>query len=193
MSRAEFNPYAAPQTNLTPQIVCQSDIWHDGKQLFVRRETQFPDRCVKCNAPADGYRLRRTLYWHNPLLFLLILIAVLLYFIVAIIVRKNMRVEFGLCAAHRQARNRALIVGWVVALAGIGAVVFGVTRMGGMQGDAQMGAIAMIAGLVVFLAGTIYGITKRQTLTPNRIDDRFAWLKGAGYEFLVTLPSVDER
>src|ERR1700733_2454444 len=36
-------------------------LWRMNKQLVTRSETPFPDRCVKCNAPINGFRLKRVL------------------------------------------------------------------------------------------------------------------------------------
>src|ERR1035438_9056155 len=45
-------------------------LWRKEKKLVTRSETPFPDRCVKCNAPANGFRLKRVLYWHHPAYYL---------------------------------------------------------------------------------------------------------------------------
>ena len=49
------------------------NLWQENKKLVARSETVFPDRCIKCNAPAGGSRLKRTLYWAHPAYLLLIL------------------------------------------------------------------------------------------------------------------------
>src|SRR5436309_2493776 len=72
-------------------------IWRSGPLLVMSQGARLPDRCVKCNAPANGQRLTRKLYWHSPYLYLLILLNLLIYALVAIFVRKKARVEIGLC------------------------------------------------------------------------------------------------
>src|SRR5688572_14293637 len=39
------------------------EMWRKGRLLIFHSETSFPDRCIRCNAPADGYRLKAQLYW----------------------------------------------------------------------------------------------------------------------------------
>src|SRR5947209_4833751 len=48
-------------------------VWHSGKDVVAAKGASFPDRCVKCNAPCHGWRLKRNLYWYPPYVFLLIL------------------------------------------------------------------------------------------------------------------------
>src|SRR6266446_5069294 len=77
MSSAHSNPYQAPQAVLTPQIVPGGDVWQDRGLLVIRKGAVLPDRCVKCNAPAEGYRLKRNLAWHQPAIYLTILAGIL--------------------------------------------------------------------------------------------------------------------
>ena len=65
---------------------------------------EFPDRCVICNCPAEGFRLKRTAYWHPGWVYLLILISIVIYAVVALIVRKSVRLEYGLCPKHKARR-----------------------------------------------------------------------------------------
>jgi hypothetical protein len=71
-------------------------IWRQGRRLVTRSETPFPDRCVKCNAPANGFRLKRVLYWSHPAYLLLLLCNLLILLIVYLIVRKKAVLHIGL-------------------------------------------------------------------------------------------------
>ena len=62
--------------------------WREGNVLIVRKNVALPPRCVKCGAPAEGPLMKRTYYWHDPILYILILAGILIYAIVALIVRK---------------------------------------------------------------------------------------------------------
>src|SRR5882762_3300178 len=64
-------------------------IWRDSSTLVMTKDASLPDRCVKCNAPANGLRLKRRLAWHSPVLYLLIVLAVLIYVILAGILSKR--------------------------------------------------------------------------------------------------------
>lgn len=61
---SDFNPYAAPESEVSygpSPLDTQWDLWRDGSILVMRKEAELPDRCVKGNLPAHGYRLKRRL------------------------------------------------------------------------------------------------------------------------------------
>lgn len=71
-------------------------------------------------APANGQRLKRSLSWHHPALFLVVLAGLLVYVIVALIVRQTAKIEVGICDTHRRRRLVAIAAGWLVFLSGVG-------------------------------------------------------------------------
>jgi hypothetical protein len=142
----------------------------------VRDGAPFPDRCVRCNEPAEGYRLKKTYYWHPPGWYLLILASILIYAIAAMIVRKKTTFAVSLCPRHRSRRVR------LVAL-GIGAPVLALVAWI-ISGNDFMGPILLIAILV----GSVLAVFGAQLMTPKKIEDGYAYLKGAHPEFLAGLP-----
>jgi hypothetical protein len=60
-------------------------VWRDQSKMVASKGANLPERCVKCKAPATGARLKKTLSWHHPLIFILAFVALLIYLIVAII------------------------------------------------------------------------------------------------------------
>ena len=63
------NPYAAPKADALVKdrhLDSSSDAWRHEKMLVVRKGAELPDQCLKCAAPARGYRLSRSLSWHKP-------------------------------------------------------------------------------------------------------------------------------
>jgi hypothetical protein len=173
------NPYAAPVDDAAyfPDTFGQSGsgLSRDGKVLVATKTAVFPDRCVKCNAPAEGYRLKRQLYWHHPAIWLLLLCNLLIFVVVALIVRKSAQYRIGVCPVHRGRRRNAILIGWGGLLLGIALIVVAVM---------QQSEIPAIVGVVVLVAATIYGVTVSQIISPKRIDNRYAWIRGAGPEFL---------
>ena len=94
----DFNPYAAALTDpdldglgfsSDPKTPVGVGGWRDGDLLVISEGAKLPDRCVKCNQPAEGYLLQRKLNWHEPTWYLLVIISPLLYIIVALIIRKK--------------------------------------------------------------------------------------------------------
>src|SRR5579871_6107868 len=68
----------------TPSI---GNLWRRNKRLVTRSETIFPDRCVRCNASAGTFRLKRTLYWSHNAYALAVLLSPIVLIIVHLIVR----------------------------------------------------------------------------------------------------------
>jgi hypothetical protein len=165
-----------PSVGLYPQ----GGVWQDKSTLVMSKEAALPDRCVKCNSPANGLRLKRNLYWHNPIYYLLIFGGVLLYLIVALIVRKSATVNIPLCEAHLARRRHMLIAGWLVfLLLGIGGFIVAIA--GNEPTLALLGVLGFFAGLILLIIAA-------RTVIPTRIDDRFVWLKGINSDYLNGLP-----
>jgi hypothetical protein len=154
-------------------------VWRSQRQFILRSETPMPDRCVRCNAPANGYRLKRQLYWHPPAYYLLILISILVYAIVAICIRKKARIHIALCETHRAVRKWTMISCWLAAVLGLGAIIVGAAN--------ENGLVAVI-GILLMLGGLIWGVAKVPTVSAAKIEKDFVWVKGGGREFLDDLP-----
>jgi hypothetical protein len=182
----EFNPYAPPSADdiLEPYVPDAGGLWRDGSLLVMTKTARLPDRCLKCNMPAGGWTLRRRLSWHPPAYYLLFFFCnVIIYIIVALIVRKTATVYVPLCEIHRQRRRRAIILGWILSLAGLGIVV------AGGSSDAEYSGAVIFGGLILTLGAIIGGIIGSQVGAPRRIDDRFVWLKKVDPAFLGELPA----
>ena len=41
-------------------------LWRSGNKIVTVTETIFPERCIKCNQPTNGYLKKRVLYWQHP-------------------------------------------------------------------------------------------------------------------------------
>lgn len=154
-------------------------LWREGNKLVTRSETPFPDRCVKCNAPANGFRLRQVLYWQHPAYYLLILCNLLVLLIVLLIVRKKAVLQVGLCETHRQQRKTALLACCLGLLGGIGMIIGGALAGSGLLA---------VAGVLILLTGLIWGIVKGRTVVATRIENENVWVGGVCREFLDQLP-----
>ncbi len=132
-----------------------SPIIRKGPTLIIpvpapRQAAILPPLCVKCGAPADGKPVEKTFYWHHPALFLLILAGLLIYAIVALVVRKSIRVRVPLCALHAQRRSTAITLAWVLPVIGVADAFilpgFGVD--GGWVGMTTL--LLLLAGLIIW-------------------------------------------
>lgn len=157
----------------------QGGVWRDHSTLVMSKEARLPDRCIKCNRPANGQRLKRIIYWHNPIYYVLIIAGVLLYFIVAMFVRWKATVQVPLCETHLGRRRILLIAGWLLFLLGIGGFILAIA--------ANELSLSPLGFLGIFI-GFILLIVSARTVLPVKIDERFIWLKGINKEYLNQLP-----
>lgn len=172
------NPYVPPQTALGGLHGQASDgIFRDGKTLVASHDALFPDRCVKCNQPAGGYRLKRRLTWHPQGWYALILVNVLVYAVVATIIQKKCEFQVGLCARHRQRRLGSIGLGLALPLLGGVGCTMRIEDPSGIW----IGILSFAVGMVLLIAGT-------SVLSAQRIDERFAHIRGASPTFLASLP-----
>jgi hypothetical protein len=185
----EFNPYAPPKSAALDdgRIADANVAWRDGKMLMVRKDAILPDRCLKCNEPAEGFRFKRSLTWASPYYALLILVNLILYILVYVVVSRRGKVTVGVCPAHRRKRLRAILAGWLAALAGIGSFV-----VAAFVPD-KMVAIPIIAGAVLIFAGLIGGMNGSRILVTARIDKHFIWLRKVSPAYLATFPDSNAR
>ena len=150
--------------------------------LVVRKGAKLPDRCLKCAAPARGYGFSRSLSWHKPVWALTSLISLISCTPVYLFVRWRARVTVGLCPRHRRNRARAIALGWLAALAGLGSII-----AGGMVSD-SLQPIALIGGIVLLFVGMICRAVGSQVLVPRRIDKHFVWLSKVSPDYLAAFP-----
>jgi hypothetical protein len=172
------NRYAPPKAVLEDKAG-ESEMWREGKVLVMRKGGDFPDRCIKCNAPSVAPKRRVSLSWHSPWLYLLILIQILLYAIVALIVRKTAKVHVGLCERHQRRVLWGRVIGW-----GGLAIEVVLAFTAASTGNSDLG----IAAVLLALPWLIGFIVVSRLLLPKRIDDKYVRLKGCGPDFLRSLP-----
>jgi hypothetical protein len=185
----EINPFAPPKSAELEEArrFDENMAWRDGKLLMVRKDAVLPDRCLKCNEPAEGYQFKRSLAWASPWYALLILIHFLVYIVVYLIVSQRGKVTAGVCRLHRKKRARAIIIGWLVALAGF-ASFFGAAVV-----PNNLLAVPIIVGFVLIVAGLIIGMFRSRILIAARIDKHFIWLSKVSPIYLATFPEVNFR
>ncbi|MBX9401292.1 hypothetical protein K4L06_08190 [Lysobacter sp. BMK333-48F3] len=175
-----FNPYEAPQSAFAAQAEDdRNGPWRDGADLVVRHDARLPQRCIKCNAPSGALK-RRRYYWHNGGYYLLILINLLVYALVAVLVRKKTHLSAGLCEQHGRRRTLGLSLATGLFLIATGIFVAALVRGGGPE----LFALAVVA----LLASIVAGMSLARLVHPKRISERYARFGGCGRAFLDTLP-----
>jgi hypothetical protein len=149
-------------------------VWRHFSQLVMTKDAQLPDRCTMCNNPANGFRLKRNLYWHPPAWYLLICAGLLIYAIVALIVRKKASIEIGLCRTHVQKRKRAIAI--TLLLIGVSILVVVLATI-------KEPTLILLSG-AIFIGALIYGVVAVPPVTPAKITDRLVYLKGVSPAYL---------
>lgn len=160
--------------------------WRSGKRLVTPVEATLPKRCVKCNEPTDDPQIKRKLSWHSPAIFLLIIVGLLVYVIVALCCQKRATVFISVCPRHRSARRMAITMAWLMILGGIAAIVGGAC-MEGTQYDAYFGWM-ILGGVLLLITGIIYGLVRGRLVYATKITKDNAWIGGCGSEFLAEFP-----
>jgi hypothetical protein len=177
----EINPYASPQGGqaIDPLLMEGGGVWRDGMRLVMDKRATLPGRCIKCNAPVAGKRLRRSLSWHSPWLYILILVSIWVYVIVALCVRQTAKIDVAICERHRQKRGRSIMCGWLVFIVSAGLF------FAGIQFENPW---LIIVAMVLFLSSLILAVIVSRLVIATLIDKEYVWLKGVCPEFLAELP-----
>jgi hypothetical protein len=186
---SDSNPYTPSRASLDAgaeglqQASGGTTLWREGKVAVLLRQASLPQRCVKCNEAAQLPSKSRLVYWHHPALYLLLLLNILVYALVAAIVRKKVRVAPGLCTRHKRRRRRVIAAAW-------GGVALSIVLVwSGMSGALDHG-LAAILGSLVLLVSLIIAIAGSRIVYAGRIDDTYLRLKGCGAAFLASLPQL---
>lgn len=176
----EVNPYAAPLTDSPPNAANEEDgrsgdVWRDGKLLVMRHGAVLPDRCVKCNAPAAGERLKKTLIWRTLWSWRM----------------RTTEIEFGVCRRHRVREKVAKTVAtsllYVIWMWFAAVLIVRLCAGVGAQAEFILGAwmIAAIAtAAIAFFAASMAFV--------HKIDDNYVWLRRVDRDYLAELPPFDE-
>ncbi len=159
-------------------------LWRFRKELIISRDASLPDRCVKCNAPSEGPKLKRNLYWHHPAVYLAIFLNIIIYAIIAMAVRKRQTVYVGLCQRHRSRRIACIVGGWSTFLLAAGmSVVTGV-----FYSNADWAPFVYIGSAVLLLGALVAGLVGARTIYPTKIEPQWSRVRGVCKEYLAELP-----
>jgi hypothetical protein len=176
------NPYAPSRAVLaqTDGRGRSDEVRREGKFIVMAVDATLPHRCVKCNAQPDEPTKTRTLYWHHPAIYLVILFNLIIYAIVAYAVRKTIKLEVPLCLEHKKRRRNAILLAWIGVIAAfVLPIAFGSEENGGAW---------VLFCVLLFFVSCLAGIFRSRLLYGKKIDADEARLGGAGREFLDSLP-----
>lgn len=184
----EHNPYASPRLPLQAQLVPEvaaplAGLWRKGNLLVMHRDAPLPYICIKSGMPADG-TLPRKLSWHHPALFIVAVLSLLIYVILALILTKRARIQIGLSEPVFARRRRDIIIAWSLVLLSILVTLAGISILE----QHPLAPLAIILGILLFFIGAIYGLIRARLVSPDRIQGDYIWLKGVHPDVLAPLP-----
>lgn len=161
--------------------------YSEGNRFVISKDSVLPNCCVKCgNSPTEPWLLK-TFSWHSPLLYFLI-ISPVIYVIVALIVRKQIRLAVPLCKAHKSIRKSRLWIGGALLTGCLPVTLF----IAAYVENEQNTGVAIWLGIAMFVVGLVF-LAMASPLRPKRIGIESAEFSGAGKEFLAILNSVPEQ
>jgi len=169
------NPFESPLAeapsipNPTPEKIQARD-----GLVSVPRGTAFPNRCVKCNAQTDEWRLLHGVSWFPRWIFLLLLAGVVPFLFMMIFTR-NASFRIGLCREHRRRRRNRQILSCLFLAVG----VFGLG--GSVLIRSGWVAVISFATIVGSLIALVYGT---RVISAAAINDQAVVLKGLSNEFV---------
>jgi len=191
-STQSFNPYQPPDALLEQDTEDNHGLWCDatGEYLIVERNASlFPDRCVKCDQLTQGYRLKRSVSWLNPWVYLLIFVpyvGLLLLIIFGLIMRKKTTITVGVCEKHRILRRNGIILGWLIFPLNLllGYLMLSTTLME-LQGLVVFTPLIVVIGIVIsFLVSRI--------VYAKKITRNYILLGGVSKKFIEHFPIYDK-
>ena len=166
------NPYSPPKAAL--EAHGSGEYRRDGKDVVLRPGSALPPRCVKCNEPAILPMKARKVYWHHWGWYLLVFANIVIYVVVALIIRRKAEVTYGVCAGHRLRRRAFIAIG-----------VVGVTLGALLIGPSPVLAITMI------LACLLAGVVGSRLVHATRVTKEEVRLAGCGEAFLASLERTE--
>lgn len=178
--------YAAPASQPTGLA-----IWRRGDQLLTVRDIHLPPTCVKCNRP-EAKRIRKDVYWHEQWLYLTILAGVLVYAILALVLRKKATYSCGLCEEHARRRSINILVTWLIVGAGVVSLFLGFTGVSGAWGSHLEDTLVWFIplGFLLLVVGALYSVFTLPVLKPKRVDEHYAHYVGCDDTFLRQFPEA---
>jgi hypothetical protein len=189
-----YSPYAPPKSSLIEPVEDSAGMWRQGNIVVMRHDANFPARCIKCNAASVAPERKTGVYWHPWGYYLIALISLPLYAIVAFIVRKRATVYVNLCPRHQ----RRLIIGRSLGWAGLAylalvlPLIFVVFQdaLNNNQDLKNIIIICSVAFSLVWMIGTLVLTSRVQA---KRIAPDYIYLKQCHKDFLNSLPEFTRR
>ena len=185
----EENPYAVSSNfpmGTSPNADYRNAIYQSNGLLVMHKQAVLPNRCIKSNEPTEE-RLKRSLNWHHPAFYLLILFNLIVYAIVALIIRKSAVIQIPLSATFKKRRIRNMMIAWLSVLSGIVCLVLGLA-LADSRTTQTPAVFLIILFPVLLLFGALFGLFGCRVISAKKIDEHFVWMRGVSPAFRDSFP-----
>ena len=174
---SDDNPYQAPTA---PLVGSANEIFQrHKKQVVFDPLADWPQRCIKCNAPTHNKKAV-TLYYYNPWIVLLVLVNILILIVVYLIARKSFKLQLPVCDTHLKKHRRVFIIQYSLLAVLLVSLIAAAT----LAADWPL----YLSGIVL-IPIFITGVMTRLAHLPRYKDGRL-YLSGAGKPFLDSLNTL---
>lgn len=192
------NPFQAPtpvqpvaEKPVPPKQI--QGVWSDGQYLVVAQNATLPSVCVVTNQkPVKA--ITRSFYWHHPAVYISILAGLLIFVILALVLRKNQKLALPVSEMALQKRKGGLLKCWAAAALCILGVVGSFVLMANQNGASDSGFLItmflLFFGFIGLLVSAVVGSRYASVLRPKKITDQAGWYVGASPEYLARFPAV---
>jgi hypothetical protein len=161
-----------------PDDLFVSAVRRDGKLLIMTEESVLPDRCVKCNSPAER-QVKYKLNWVPNYVNIVAIFSWLLALLLVAFKKKTVTVHVGLCDKHFNRRIAGLFFGGGLVTVGL---------LMGVLAVFNQDYLLIVYGAGAGLIGAFFIALLIPNIKADRIEEPFVWVKGFHKDFLDTLP-----
>jgi hypothetical protein len=185
LTPAAHSPAPAPQYNPAVPI----GIWSRGETMIFHKAAVFPDICLKSGKPAGGSRFKQKLSWHPPWISIMILVALLIYIILAAIFTKTAHIDVAVLPEFKKRRRIHIAIGSTAMILSVAAFIGGIVWMGQTDPDPHPLALVLFFGsIVTFIASLFYVSIVPRMFKIQKITDNYVYLKGIHPDVIKQLP-----
>ena len=157
-------------------------VWRHRSTLVMLREARLPPICLKSGQPAMQW-LQRELHWQEPVPFP----GGVLALFTAIHNAKQATLMIGLSDEWAARRGTRMMTACVVGVVGV-ATGFAACILNGALGNAGWPLSLLPLALVIIAGGAVYGHFACRLVWPERITDKYLFLKGVHHSVRDQLP-----
>ncbi|MBM76450.1 MAG: hypothetical protein CMK59_13675 [Proteobacteria bacterium] len=150
--------------------------------LFLHKDGIFKDSCIICNSQAHGRTVKKTLFWHTPILLPLLLLSVPFYFVLAFFFRNYIQVEIPLCTYHFRIRRLSFVLGVGLFPTAITSVIYAI-----LSGQ----PLGILGGIACLISGILILAWSRNPIWATEINNHYALVRGAHPDFVQDYPEWD--